>query len=64
MSDESENRGIVMDELIVDVSYMKPNSKFGISPFQINLTHQDAPLEYLFKLERAIRGQNNEQQER
>lgn len=35
---------MMVDELIIDVPYLKPNSRFGISPFTINLTHKDAPL--------------------
>lgn len=48
------------DELVVDDSCIEPNSKFGISPFTINLTHKDAPLDCQFKLERTLKWRTHE----
>jgi hypothetical protein len=52
------------NKFFVDVSYMEPNSKFGISPFTINLTHKDAPLECQFKLEKELKAQNERDKKR
>lgn len=64
-STQNDTMQVVLDnELLIDDSYMDPNSRFGISPFTINLTHKDAPLECQLNLEKALKAQNDEDQKR
>ena len=58
------NEFSMVDELMNDVPYLKTNSRFGVSPFTINLTHQDAPLEQQLILDKKIRNQTEEEEKR
>lgn len=45
---------MVMNGIEVDITYMDNLTRFGISPFAINMTHTDSDLDNIFKLQMAI----------
>lgn len=46
---------MIVDDMEVDITYIKNASRFGVSLFSIGLTHADAPLLYQLKLHKALR---------
>lgn len=45
----------LVNDMIIDIPDLETHSRFGISPFTINLTHKDAPLRRQMILDKALR---------
>ncbi|CAL5015641.1 unnamed protein product [Urochloa decumbens] len=54
---------MVINDIVVDATYFRNQTRFGVSPFCIGLAHKDAPLEVQLKLERALRQVKDEEKD-
>lgn len=59
-NNEEKGQMILVDDLIVAIPNLSRDSKFGISPFTLNLTHKDAPLQRQILLDRTLRQQKDD----
>ncbi|CAN6205475.1 unnamed protein product [Urochloa humidicola] len=60
LNDEVGDQTMVINDIIVDATYFRSQSRFGVSPFMMGLEHRDAPLEAQLKLEKALRQLSDE----
>lgn len=50
-----------INDMEVDITEIEDRSRFGVSPFVINMTHRDSTLESIFRLQKAVNAADNEE---
>lgn len=50
-----------INDMEVDVTEIEDMSRFGVSPFVINMTHRDSSLEKIFGLQKALNAVHGEE---
>lgn len=62
--EENHGHHLIANDIKMIVQYKNSNSRFGVSPFAIGMTHQDAPLEAQLALQVALNYMSNEDMDR
>ena len=55
------NNTMSINDMEVDITEIEDMSRFGVSPFVINMTHRDSSLENVFGLQKAMNAVDDEE---